>query len=77
MSLPCDFEVVQELGNIWPGWGGLGIGVGTPDRSLSPLWGKTSIKRSARYLRRKKLIVLLALHTIFVLSTHCREGTVL
>lgn len=40
MSHPCDFMVVQELGNIWPGWRGLGKGVFTPNRFLSPPWGK-------------------------------------
>lgn len=33
---PYDFMVVQELGNIWPGWRGLGKGVFTPNRFLSP-----------------------------------------
>lgn len=40
INLPCDFMVVYELGNVWPGWRGLGKGICTPNRFLSPPRGK-------------------------------------
>lgn len=39
---PCDIMVVQELGNVWPGWRGLGKGSFTPNRFLSPPWGENN-----------------------------------
>lgn len=44
MNVPRDFVVVQELGNTWPGWRDLGKGVCTPNRFLSPPWGKQLLK---------------------------------
>ena len=40
LNLACDFMVVQELGNVWPGWRVLGKGIYAPSRFLSPPWGK-------------------------------------
>lgn len=80
-NLPRDLMVVQELGNIWPGWRGLGKGTYTPNRLLSPPGRKTSIRSSAQLLRRRAYVALSSLGTLlfplmlYLADTHCKEGT--
>lgn len=59
-NLSCDLMVVQELGNVWPGWRGVGKGICTPNRFLSPLWGKQLLKILHRILGGRNRLPYLA-----------------